>query len=87
MMMTSTRLVEEWRPFSEGIIDRAVRQWCVKLCSFVRETAAILSTVQTITYEGLTVELVRLFNYCSKQWAFICWKVQVQLFKLLYLGN
>jgi len=38
------RLVEEWRHFSQDIIDWAVRQWSARLRACVREKAAILST-------------------------------------------
>ena len=30
------RLIEEWRCFNQNIIDRAVRQWHVRLCACVR---------------------------------------------------
>jgi len=38
------RLIEEWRCFDQNIIDRAVRQWRVRLRACVLQTAATLST-------------------------------------------
>ncbi len=32
-----TRLIEEWRLFDQQIIDRAIKQWCSRLQSCVRE--------------------------------------------------
>jgi len=30
------RLIEEWHCFDQNTIDRAIRQWCVRLCASVR---------------------------------------------------
>jgi len=56
------RLIEEWRCFDQNIIDRAVRQWRVRLRASVQTAATLSLWVQTVTGVFVYELLRRLFH-------------------------